>query len=133
MFELRTVDHAAFSYYPCLGRVKQYVDQHYAESISLDAAAKVAGLTGTYFSTFFHAKTGIRFKDWLTRVRVAHAVELIEIENKSITAIAIATGFHSISSFERAFKKCTGMTPQAFKKSVRPCCNVYVGWYPKLR
>lgn len=114
------VDIPAFSYYEQLRKVKQYFDQHQDESLSLRKAASIAGLEEKYFSAFFHAKTGLCFKDWLACVRVARAIELMRAHDQTITFIAFAVGFQDLRTFERAFKRCTGVTPLAFKSSVRP-------------
>ena len=115
------VNEAAFSYYARLERLKRYVDGHYFERIDLQTAASVAGLEVKYFSVFFHAKTGIRFREWLSRQRVERAMEQMARQNHSITELAQMVGFQDLRTFERAFKKQTGMTPLAYKKSVRPC------------
>ena len=110
----------AFSYYPRLQKLKDYVEQHLSEKIPLATAAEIAGLEEKYFSAFFHAKTGVCFKTWITHMRVSHAIELMRSRNQPITHIAFAVGFHDLRTFQRAFKKCTGVTPRAFKRSVRP-------------
>jgi len=111
---------AAFRYYPRLHKVKEHVERHLSEDISLAAAAEVAGLEQKYFSAFFHAKTGVCFKGWITHLRVNRAIELMRSRNHPITDIAFAVGFHDLRTFERAFKKYTGVTPRAYKRSVRP-------------
>ncbi|MCH8135663.1 MAG: helix-turn-helix transcriptional regulator [Proteobacteria bacterium] len=111
---------AAFEYYGRLGKVKRFVDEHYADPVSLKKAAEIACLEEKYFSVFFHAKTGVRFVDWIAWVRVAHAKDLLRRENKPISIIGEESGFFDLRTFERSFKKCTGMTPTDFRKSVRP-------------
>lgn len=111
---------SAFSYYTRLGRVERFVAQHYDEPIPLARAARVAGYGEKYFSTLFHQKTGVRFRDWLSSVRVGRAMRLLEQRNHSITGIALDVGFQDLRTFQRTFKKLTGMTPWEFKKSVRP-------------
>lgn len=120
MFDPERVNLLAFSYYDQLRRVKQYVDQNQAESLPLGKAARIAGLEEKYFSAFFRAKTGVCFKDWLAYVRVARAIELMRARDQTITCIAFAVGFQDLRTFERAFKRCTGVTPVAFKSSIRP-------------
>lgn len=114
------VNEAAFSYYARLGRVRAYVAQQYAEPITLSAAARVAGIEAKYFSTFFHAKVGVRFRDWLGHVRIEHAKELMSRRNYPITRVAYAVGFGDLRTFERTFKRYTGMTPREYKQRVRP-------------
>lgn len=118
--ESRSVNQSAFKYYRRLRRVRRYVYQNYSEPISLAQVADIAALEKKYFSTYFHAKTGICFRDWLTDVRIRHAMELMERDNQSITTIAQDVGYQDLRTFERAFKKWTGMSPRSFKKAVRP-------------
>ena len=109
-----------FAYYNRLQRVKEHLDTHLSDRISLKTAAEIAGLEEKYFSTFFHAKTGICFTEWVTRVRVRRAMEMIKARNHSITNVAIAVGFQDLRTFERAFKRHTALTPRAFRGAVRP-------------
>ena len=57
------LDNLAFTYYRRLGRVREYLEEHISEQLSLEEAARVAGLEKKYFSTFFHEKTGVRYRD----------------------------------------------------------------------
>ena len=115
------INGAAFEYYGRLGKVKQYIDLHFAEDVTLKTAADVACLEEKYFSNFFHAKTGLRFVDFVSYVRVEKAKELIEQHDTSISEVAAVVGYHNRRTFERAFKKWTGITPIEFKAIVRPC------------
>jgi two-component system response regulator YesN len=100
--------------------VKQYVEENYAEALSLQFVAEVAGMEPTYFSAFFHQKVGITYSSWLRRLRVAKAIELMRTTNESITRIAYSVGFGDVRTFERSFKLLTRVTPLTFKLSVRP-------------
>lgn len=73
-----------------------------------------------YFSSFFHREVGLCFRDWLARFRVSKAIELMAAKDDSVLEIALGVGFSSLRTFERAFKKQTGLTPLQFKMSVRP-------------
>ena len=86
----------------------------------LEKAAGIAALEKSYFSSYFRAKIGITFTDWLRQVRVRKATELLKAEDFSITEVAYEVGFADLRTFERAFKKHTRMTPREFKKSVAP-------------
>ena len=110
----------AFDYYPRLKRLRQYVEQSYSEPISLKNAASVAALESSYFSSYFRAKVGINFTDWLRQVRVKKAMELMKSRDFAITEVAEEVGFRDLRTFERAFKKYTLTTPRELKKSVVP-------------
>jgi two-component system, response regulator YesN len=117
----RTINIRAFEYYSSLARIRHYIDVNYSEDISLNKIAEVAAMEASYFSAFFRRKVGISFRDWLRHVRIQKAVKLLESANYSISAVAFAVGFSDLRTFERAFKRCTGLTARQYKKSVRPC------------
>jgi two-component system response regulator YesN len=110
----------AFSYYPRLAKVKRYVDRNLLEAVDLSRAAEIAGLEKTYFSKFFHDKTGVCFHDWLSQVRVTRAADLMRSRDLSITEVAFAVGFRDLRTFERVVEKCTGMSPRVLKKTLQP-------------
>jgi len=120
MVSQQNINTAAFDYYGRLGKVKRFVDEHYADRVTLKKVADIACLEEKYFSTYFHSKTGVRFVDWVAWVRVGHAMDVLRREDKPISVVSEATGFCDLRTFERAFKKCTGVTPTEFKNSVRP-------------
>jgi len=114
------IDLRAFSNYARLRRVKEYVDQHLSEELSLGLAAEIAGLDADYFAKFFHDKTGLYYSDWLSSVRVLRAIELLKAGDEPVSHIASAVGYEDQETFERAFTRCTSMTPGAFQNFVRP-------------
>lgn len=116
----RLMDPRVFRYYPRLARVKRFVDSSLAESIDLSRAAEVAGLEKTYFSRFFHDKTGVRFHQWLNWTRVSRAMEIMRYRDATITEIAFAVGFQDLRTFERAVERCTGTSPRMLKNRLRP-------------
>jgi AraC-like DNA-binding protein len=109
---------AALRYYPALDRVDQYVHAHISHPLSLQDAARVAHLERKYFSAFFRSKVGIPFREWLRLLRIRRAMELMRVRWELIPRIAFAAGFGDVRSFERAFKRVTGMTPEAFRSAI---------------
>ena len=121
MSELNGTNGEVFDYYPRLNRLREYVEQNCSEPIPLEKAAGIAALESSYFSSYFRAKVGITFTGWLRQVRVEKAMELLKARDFSITEVAYEVGFADPTTFGRAFKKHTRMTPREFKKSVLPC------------
>jgi two-component system response regulator YesN len=111
---------SVFAYVKRLQRVREYVEGHLTEPLPVKKVAAVAGLETKYFSTFFRRHTGVCYRDWLAWMRVQRAAELIEASNHKLTRLAFIVGFRSVRTFERAFKRHNGMTPQEYKSSVRP-------------
>lgn len=118
--ELRELNGEAFRYYPRLKRVLDYVEAHLTEPITLEDAAAVAAMEKTYFSSYFHQKVGVTFSVWLQYGRIKRALELLRARNRSVTEIAFAVGFNELSTFQKAFKRWTNLTPSDFKKITRP-------------
>lgn len=118
--ELKECNSEAFNYYPRLKRVRQFVEEHFDDSITLGQAAKVAAMEKTYFSFFFHEKVGVTFRAWLQYLRISRALEMISEQDHSITEVAFAVGFNELSTFQKAFKRWTSLTPRDFKRLARP-------------
>ena len=93
-----------------------YISEHYAEKISLQEIAVHAGFSPNYLSTRFRDMTGLGVHDYLTFVRMRHAVRQLLTTNRSITDIALDTGFSSSNYFKDAFKKMYQMTPREYRK-----------------
>lgn len=108
-----------FDYYSALSKVKRHVDQDLARDLSLRDAASVAGLEAKYFSAFFRAKVGVCFKEWLAQHRIDRALSLLADRDLSITQVAFAVGFQDLRTFQRAFKKHTGLPARSYRDTVR--------------
>lgn len=111
---------AAFNYYYRLQRVKALVESRPGEEVSLGAAAEAAGLEAKYFSAYFRRKTGLCFKDWLARVRIEQAKAMMRARDYSVAEVAYTVGYKDVRTFQRAFKRLTGITPRAFRARMRP-------------
>lgn len=99
-----------------LADAKEYIAQHYDDStLSLDAVSRHAGVSSPYLSSIFSELQGQRFLDYLNRFRVEKAVELLRSTDLSVSEIGFRTGFYSVNTFIRTFKKITGETPGAYR------------------
>lgn len=95
--------------------VLNYIRENYMQDIYLDLVATKLNLSPNYLSSLFKDKTGINFIDYLNSVRIDKARELLETGTKRINEIAVDTGYNSIHSFIRAFKRYTGKTPNEYR------------------
>ena len=120
VFERLRINETSFNYYRRLERVSRFVEENYSERIILQDVARVAGMERSAFSTFFHCKTGICFRDWLAAFRVAKAMDLLAENNHSIRETASLVGYRNLRSFQRVFLRFAGCSPIEFKHSVRP-------------
>lgn len=89
-----------------------YIDEHYCEKITLDEVAASVYMSSNYFSSYFRKVTNISFSDYVTRMRLNHARELLREGRGSVTEIAMECGFNNISNFYRLYKKHIGKLPK---------------------
>ncbi|REE78535.1 helix-turn-helix protein [Paenibacillus taihuensis] len=99
--------------------VFDYLEQHYAHDITLDMMADKLNITRSYLSTYFREKTGTYFVDYVNLIRVSRAKELLSRSDVKIQDAAARVGYQNINSFNRMFKKFTGVTPSEFRKVQR--------------
>ncbi|MCI2062350.1 MAG: helix-turn-helix domain-containing protein [Eubacteriaceae bacterium] len=94
-----------------------YIDMNIISDISLDDAADYANISKYYFSKLFKKKTGTNFITYVIDERMKIAKILLENTDKPVAAIADILAYDETNYFSKAFKKSTGMTPTAFRKS----------------
>ena len=99
-----------------LNKALGYVDENYGQSISMADAARFCNMTYTAFSRFFSRYLGRGFAEYLLLTRLKKAAMLLAETDKSITDIAMETGFSTTSYFIQRFKEYQGMTPKRFRK-----------------
>lgn len=97
--------------------VKEYMDAHYSEMITLDTLAEMSHLNKFYLSHIFSRAYGISPINYLLERRIIHSKELLKNSDYSITQIAHMTGFSSSNYFSQSFKKYTGVTPNHYRRS----------------
>lgn len=93
-----------------------YLHEHYADTISLEQMASVAGLSSSYFCRSFHEYTGQKPMDFLNRIRIIKSCELLSGTDSKIAEIAGKCGFNNISYFNRIFKGIMEMEPTKYRR-----------------
>jgi YesN/AraC family two-component response regulator len=97
-----------------------YIQQNYARAFSLKELADSIGVSRSYLSRIFKQDAGISLWDYLNRLRIQKAKELLLLSNQSITAIAAEVGYEDVGYFARVFGEVVGCSPRAFKQQVQP-------------
>ncbi len=85
------------------------------EDMGLAGVADHCGVSAGHLSRLFHQATGLTFREYLARFRAEHARGLLLSTQKSVTEIAFASGFQSISQFHRVFRRVHGAAPGAVR------------------
>lgn len=98
-----------------VGNAKRYIQDRFQEKISLDEAAQAVNASTRHFCKVFKQATGLTFTDYLARVRVEKAKNLLQNPHLRVSEIAFETGFDSISQFNRSFKRIAGLAPTQYR------------------
>lgn len=104
---------------PAIGQAVQYLEQHYAEKISLGDMAHRGSFSPEHFSRLFRKEMGVPFVAYLNNLRMRHAVELLETSSLKIYEIAEEVGFQNFSYFSTTFKKKFGLNPYEYQLGMR--------------
>lgn len=96
-------------------KAKLYINEHYSSDISLDEVSREVNISPYYFSKIFKEESGENFIEYLTRVRIEKAKEMLKDPNLSIKEVSIKSGYSDPNYFSRIFKKQTDMTPREYK------------------
>lgn len=94
-----------------------WVDEHYAEEVTLASLAERYHVEHSYFSRMFRQETGISLILYITRKRMEKAKEYIQENKMSLMETAFLTGYDDYTYFSRVFKKYTGMSPREYRDS----------------
>ncbi|NHN33638.1 response regulator transcription factor [Paenibacillus agricola] len=97
-----------------------YVNLHYAHDISITGMANLFDITPNYLSALFHKKTGRKFVEYVTELRMREAQRLLIETDLSVQDITMKVGFYSMSHFGKVFAKYHQLSPMDYRKSIDP-------------
>ena len=98
-------------------QVKAFLDAHYANpDLLLNEVAAGVNLSPSHFSVIFSQEMGESFKDYLTRIRLERAKELLRTTNLKCAEIAYQSGYNDPHYFSHVFHKRIGLPPQQFRQ-----------------
>ncbi|MCU6709105.1 AraC family transcriptional regulator [Paenibacillus sp. J5C_2022] len=97
------------------GKLLQYVNQNYTHAdVSLKKLAEMHGMSVSSVSKIFKEVSGINFYDYLCRLRMEMAKELLREQKRGIDDIAHRVGYENVYSFKRAFTRYEGIKPDEY-------------------
>ena len=102
-----------------------WIDAHSDQPISLERAAREAGLSPFHFLRLFSNVLGLTPHQYLVRSRLRHAARLLADDDRSITDVAFDVGFGDLSNFVRTFHRAAGASPRAFREMSRPDRKIF--------
>lgn len=99
-------------------RARSFIDEHQGEDLSLGDVAKAVNCSTFYFCKMFKKATNLHFTEYLARVRIEKAKNLLLNPNLRISEIAYEVGFQSLTHFNRVFRKLVGESPTEYRQKL---------------
>lgn len=102
-----------------IGEMRSYISNHYNENLSLAMLADKFGFSYHYLSYYFNKQAKEGFSEYLNKIRIQKACELLKEETYTISQISGEIGYSDHAYFCRVFKKMVGETPSNYRKNQR--------------
>ena len=106
--------------HPLVSKAIDYLYYYYSAPITVKEMARDLDVSQYYLIRLFKDDTGFTPHEYLQRIRLRNAMEMMADNRKTIESIALQCGFNSASHFSRSFRKNTGQTPSEFRESYAP-------------
>ncbi|MGV7119033.1 response regulator [Paenibacillus kyungheensis] len=100
-----------------LTEVKSYIHTNYAGNLTLESVAARVYMNPYYFSSFFKKHIGQNFKNYVTTLRMKHALKLLLETDLLVYEIAEQVGYNNVRNFSDMFKKNFGKVPQEYRQA----------------
>lgn len=101
-------------------RVRDLIDRAYAEQLDIDALARSAAVSPSYFRRSFKAAFGETPHQYLISRRMERAMALLRARELSVTEVCLAVGFTSLGSFSTQFRRVVGVSPSTYRQRSDP-------------
>jgi len=99
--------------------VQRYIEQHLAEDVSLQTLAEQVYLHPAYLSKVYKLETGEGINNYVQRIRMEKAVQMLKHTEHKIYEIGMRVGLSNATYFIKQFRKDYGMTPQEFRDALK--------------
>ncbi|MCH5342668.1 MAG: helix-turn-helix transcriptional regulator [Acetatifactor sp.] len=100
-----------------------YMETHYAENLTIERVAGISSYSVAYFSRLFKKQLGKSYSEYLSYIRIKNVSRLLLNTDRSITEIAIETGYQYPGNLSAAFRQKTGLSPQQYRKQRKDLSN----------
>lgn len=98
--------------------VKDYIDRHYQDDISMNKLAEQFYFSREYLSRIFRSQYGCAIYEYLLKVRMDHACQLLKSTNCQLQEIAEKLGYSNANYFSKAFRKHCNITPTEYREQL---------------
>ncbi len=100
-----------------MGRLLSYMEEHYHEPVTIRQLTKVAGMSESALMRSFRRMVNHSPMDYLIRLRVARACDLLQHGDMRVTEVAYECGFNDSNYFSRQFRRVMGQTPREYRRA----------------
>ena len=115
-FTQKRDSHKDYASFDKIKFILKYVEQHYAEKITIEQIADETGFSSSHFMKFFKQTMGISFTSYLNEYRLTMASRRLLTSDTPVITIASEIGIDNVSYFNRIFKRRFGVTPSVYRK-----------------
>ena len=98
-------------------QIEAWLADNYLKPVSIDDLAEIFGYSRNHIARTFHSKRGISPKQYLTGLRLGRAQSLLIHTTRTISDIALSSGYQNFNSFYYAFVKQFGISPRQFRET----------------
>ena len=102
-----------------INTVLDFLNNNYAQDISMGDLCALVGMSESGFSRFFQRTTGNTFTDYLTQLRISKACQLLLHTDQYVSSVCQEVGFRNVAYFNRRFLELKGATPTEFRRSAQ--------------
>lgn len=102
--------------YARIYEVFRYIDEHFNETMTLEQLAGKVSLSPHYLCRCFKKVTGRTIFEYIEQMRIQYSCYLLSTTQDPVTDIALASGFNTVSYFNRIFRRCKGQTPKDYRQ-----------------
>ncbi len=102
-----------------VGRSIGHLSRHYDEDLTVESIAEITEISASHLAHLFRSEVGMSVRDYLTRVRVTIAQDLLAHTDEKLEAIATSLGFADTSHLAHVFQRITGRPPSTYRRAPR--------------
>ncbi|MGK2861625.1 MAG: AraC family transcriptional regulator, partial [Chitinophagaceae bacterium] len=99
-----------------MSTVYAYVMKHFKHKMAVSELAALTNMTETSFSRYFKVHANKTFSEFVSEIRIGHACKLLIEKKLNVSQTCYASGFQTLSNFNRQFRAITGKTPLSYKR-----------------
>ncbi len=98
-----------------LDEVQHFLEERYADALTLPGIAERFGFNPSYFSRLFHRQAGVPLVEYINGVRIRRSCVLLKRTSLGVLEIALSVGYNNLSHFNRYFRRLVGMSPREYR------------------